>query len=74
MLLFTADVLLRSISKERAPELRYEYLEICYHSYQRRLHTQSEWGEKQVFTQEILDGWLIQHKSLYKRRAPGNTC
>ncbi|MFN5182343.1 MAG: ADP-ribosylglycohydrolase family protein [Bacteroidota bacterium] len=74
MLLFTADGLLRSTSKGKATELRADYLEICYQSYQRWFHTQSSGHNKQEDTQGILNGWLIQQKSLYKRRAPGNTC
>lgn len=40
-------------------------------SYQRWLHTQ---GQHHAMQDEGLDGWLMGHKELFSRRAPGITC
>jgi ADP-ribosylglycohydrolase len=70
MTLFTAEGLLRG------------YVRGCYkgisslvgttaNAYQRWLKTQGDDVEAQVAEP---DGWLVTHKELHKRRAPGNTC
>jgi ADP-ribosylglycohydrolase len=70
MTLFTAEGLLRG------------YVRGCYkgisslvgttaNAYQRWLKTQDEDFATQISEP---DGWLLTHKELHKRRAPGNTC
>ncbi len=70
MTLFTAEGLMRGW-------LRGNLKGICYmpgviaRSYQRWYHTQ---GYHNPMHDDGIDGWLIGHRDLFSRRAPGNTC
>ena len=74
MLLFTAEGLLRAWHRATTRGIWGAYTQICYQSYLRWLHTQQDWYSEGAVQQTKLDGWLIKEQSLYKRRAPGNTC
>lgn len=74
MLLFTAEGLLRSWHRATRRGIWGAYSTICYQSYLRWLKTQEDWyGDKALLNLQ-LDGWLINERFLYKRRAPGATC
>lgn len=71
MTLFTAEGAMRAYVRsalrgicDRPTTIHYAYL--------RWLHTQGEPLSKHIDL--ILTGWLIQHKDLFARRAPGTTC
>jgi len=70
MTLFAAEGLIRA-------QVRFEGRGICHvpsvihHALLRWLHTQ---GERAPALELAPDGWLIQQKALFARRAPGNTC
>lgn len=72
MTLFTLEGLLRAI-------MRREDRGICnvpmvvWHAYLRWLGTQGEVIEDEEFP-SIHNGWLLEHKELHLRRAPGNSC
>ncbi|HEX9980911.1 MAG TPA: ADP-ribosylglycohydrolase family protein [Flavobacterium sp.] len=74
MLLFTAEGLLRSSNRAATRGIDGAYPTICFQSYQRWLHTQSDWHSEHTKGSRLLNGWLINEKALYKRRAPGQTC
>jgi ADP-ribosylglycohydrolase len=74
MLLFTAEGLLRSQHRAVNRGIGGAYKQICYQSYLRWLHTQDDWYGKTRNSSHLLDGWLLDQKFLYQRRAPGNTC
>lgn len=71
MTLFTADGILRA-------HIRWTLKGICHaptvfhHAYARWLWTQGERGTR--WDPDDFDGWLIEVRGLYSRRAPGNTC
>lgn len=70
MTLFTAEGVLGAWVRafEHAP---YEIPSQIALSYQRWLHTQ---GIRHPMHDHCLNGWLISHRELFARRAPGNTC
>lgn len=74
MLLFTAEGLLRSWNRATSRGIWGAYTKICFTSYLRWLHTQNDGYAKSAVKPNKEDGWLINERSLYKRRAPGNTC
>ena len=74
MLLFTAEGLLRSLHRATNRGVWGAYKKICFQSYLRWLHTQNDWYGEEAVKHTELNGWLINEKFLYKRRAPGNTC
>lgn len=74
MLLFTAEGLLRSLHRANIRGMGGAYLKICHHSYLRWLQTQEDWHTDQALIGVPLDGWLLQERLLFSRRAPGNTC
>ncbi|MEP7311489.1 MAG: ADP-ribosylglycohydrolase family protein [Pseudomonadota bacterium] len=71
MTLFTAEGLMRGLVRQAwrgmaSPEV------MVGAAYLRWLHTQ---GEKPSTRHEaMLDGWMMFHRELFHRRAPGNTC
>lgn len=73
MTLFTAEGLLRA-------EVRLEGRGICHapsivhHAYLRWLATQGVKVKAKVADGDWPDGWLVQQRELWSRRAPGNTC
>jgi ADP-ribosylglycohydrolase len=71
MTLFTAEGALRAYVRETLRGLCH-VPSVLHRSYLRWLHTQGELLPKSE--QSFLDGWLIEHKELFARRAPGNTC
>jgi len=74
MLLFTAEGLLRSWHRANNRGSWGAYKQICYQSYLRWLYTQGDWYSEDAINRTELNGWLINERFLYKRRAPGNTC
>jgi len=77
MTLFTAEALLRAEHRAMLRGIGGALNTIAWHSYLRWLYTQKiifdiESLEKDGFI--LLKGWLVKQKSLYKQRAPGNTC
>jgi ADP-ribosylglycohydrolase len=63
MTLFTVDGVIRAIVGGGDP------VSEVHRAYRRWLHTQSY-----VVEPELLDGWLIADRRLYRRQAPGMTC
>lgn len=74
MLLFTAEGLLRSLHRSHIRGIGGAYLQICHQSYLRWLYTQQDWHSDSALKGIPFDGWLINEKLLFSRRAPGNTC
>lgn len=75
MTLFTAEGLLRAITRQRHKGICHP-ASVIHHAYIRWLHTQGD-RSRSRFSQdkpEGMDGWLIEVKELHSRRAPGNTC
>jgi len=77
MTLFTAEALLRAEQRAMEKGIGGALPIIAHHSYLRWLHTQDvpvriENVKRGVY--DIEEGWLIKQKSLFKRRAPGNSC
>lgn len=73
MLLFTAEGLLRSFNKSKSKGIWGAYKIICYDSYLRWLHTQNDQNVIKNINVN-LNGWLLQQRFLFTRRAPGSTC
>lgn len=71
MTLFTAEGLLRATIRERIDGLAPDYPLFAAQAYQRWLVTQ---GDKSRLTPAVESGWLICHRALFARRAPGITC
>jgi ADP-ribosylglycohydrolase len=77
MTLFTAEGLLRANHRAVLKGIGGATIPITYQSYLRWLHTQGSsaqsvpdgWG-----VWDIEKGWLINEPSLFRSRAPGNTC
>ena len=72
MALFTAEGVIRAYVRARrkgicAPE------SVVHHAYMRWLKTQGETPERLGFDIDM-DGWLIELRPLWERRAPGATC
>src|SRR5882672_9464360 len=72
MALFTAEGLLRAITRQRHKGICHP-ASVIHHAYIRWLRTQDELSRSH-FSQGEMDGWLIGVKGLHSRRAPGNTC
>src|SRR5262245_51851449 len=74
MTLFTAEGLIRA--RVRAAERRICHIpSVIHHALLRWLHTQG--GQSQAiprYRDDWPDGWLIQQRELFSRRAPGRTC
>lgn len=71
MTLFTAEGVLRGFVRHSLRGLCHAP-SVIHNAYLRWLHTQGEPEPKD--TAPPLSGWLIQHKDLFARRAPGRTC
>lgn len=71
MTLFTAEGAMRAYVRSRLRGIC-DPPSIIHHAYLRWLHTQGQL--LQIEHDYILTGWLFQHRELYSRRAPGNTC
>jgi ADP-ribosylglycohydrolase len=69
MTLFTAEGVMRAWVRQTLRGLCSPPDVIAF-AYQRWLYTQ---GQSHAL-QHFLDGWLIGHRDLFSRRAPGNTC
>ena len=77
MTLFTAEALLRAYHRAMLKGIGGALSEIAYESYLRWLHTQNIGINPENYkhgSRNILNGWLINQKALYKQRAPGNAC
>ena len=77
MTLFTAEALLRALHRAMLKGIGGALNAIAHQSYLRWLHTQNMGVNAKNIKQGVYDvekGWLIKQKSLYKKRAPGNTC
>jgi ADP-ribosylglycohydrolase len=72
MTLFTAEGLLRAIARRRHKGACHS-ASVIHHAYIRWLHTQGG-RSRSHFSQDEMDGWLIEVESLHSSRAPGNTC
>lgn len=70
MTLFTAEGLLRALTRAKEKGIGPAYPSVTYYAYRRWLLTQGELKKKQVRE----DGWLIKIPELFSCRAPGNTC
>jgi len=70
MMLFTAEGLLRALVRSQTKGICHPPALIAY-AYLRWLHTQ---GVSHPLHSSCLDGWLIGHRDLHSRRAPGSTC
>ncbi len=73
MTLFTAEGLLRGWLRGSHKGIT-SYTGTTGHAYLRWLHTQGERSLTHVDTSDQGAGWLLRHKALHSRRAPGNTC
>lgn len=72
MTLFTAEGLLRARHRAMLKGIGGAINTMGHFSYLRWLHTQnSAYGAND---EELINGWLVKERDLYKRRAPGNTC
>ncbi len=71
MTLFTAEGVLRAYVRGTIRGMCHPPT-VLHHAYLRWLHTQGERLPKSEIS--LLDGWLIEQKDLFARRAPGNTC
>jgi len=71
MTLFTAEGVLRAYVRGTLRGMCHPPT-VLHHAYLRWLHTQGERLPKDEVS--FLDGWLIEQKNLFARRAPGNTC
>jgi ADP-ribosylglycohydrolase len=74
MTLFTSEGLIRASIRRRLYASHEPSLQV-QHAYQRWLHTQGfDWKDAGgPIAQNQPDGWLIRHKGLFVRRAPGAT-
>jgi len=72
MTLFTAEGLLRAITRRRHKGISHPASAI-HQAYIRWSRTQSE-RSRAHFSEDQMNGWLIGVKGLHSRRAPGNTC
>jgi ADP-ribosylglycohydrolase len=70
MTLFTAEGLLRSETRWHSKGVTHTP-SVIHRALMRWLHTQGESGPLSSATH---DGWLIEQRELFERRAPGNTC
>ena len=70
MTLFTAEGLMRGWVRGNLRGLCH-MPSVMALAYQRWLHTQ---GERHRLHADCLNGWLIEHRELFARRAPGLTC
>lgn len=73
MTLFTAEGLLRGWVRYCTKGIT-TYSGVTAHAYLRWLQTQGERAIADIAFGEDQPGWLIQHRELHSRRAPGNTC
>jgi ADP-ribosylglycohydrolase len=71
MTLFTAEGVLRSANRYKMRGIRPDFIGVLGNAYRRWLHTQGEGSRRD---NGFLSGWLIRHRELFARRAPGITC
>lgn len=69
MTLFTAEGCLRALVRSQTESISHPPSMILQ-AYLRWLHTQGAHGKRSVEA----DGWLMTHRELFSRRAPGMTC
>jgi ADP-ribosylglycohydrolase len=74
MTLFTAEGLLRAYHRGKMKGIKGAQVSMCWYSYLRWLYTQQGYAPKILNQNEMLNGWLIEQKELFRNRAPGNTC
>lgn len=75
MTLFTAEALLRAYHRAALKGIGGALNKIAHNSYLRWLYTQGYTADKnKIRHSDYKNGWLINQKELYKKRAPGNTC
>lgn len=72
MMLFTAEGLLRAYVGEHQDGAT-DTLNLVHHAYMRWLRTQNEQHNHDI-TGITIDGWLVQERRLWARRAPSMTC
>ena len=73
MTLFTAEGLIRALVRLAGKGIT-TYPGVTAHAYQRWLRTQDRHSLCETVHQVNCDGWLMGHRELHERRAPGNTC
>ncbi|EMD28034.1 ADP-ribosylglycohydrolase family protein [Amycolatopsis azurea] len=77
MTLFTLEAMIRAHAQERRTGEEVHFARSVQMAYQRWLHTQGvDWARARGPKSELAepDGWLIGHRDLFSRRAPGLTC
>lgn len=74
MTLFTAEGLLRAYHRGTIKGIKGAQVSMCWHSYLRWLYTQDGQIPEILKKMDSPAGWLLQHKELFRHRAPGNTC
>jgi ADP-ribosylglycohydrolase len=72
MALFTAEGMLRAWTRLNERGIGPSFAATSAHAYLRWLQTQGYKAETDLHTQH--PGWLITHKELFSKRAPGTTC
>ena len=72
MTLFTAEGLMRGWVRGNRRGGLCHMPSVISLAYQRWLHTQGE--RHRLHDEDCLNGWLIEHRELFARRAPGLTC
>ena len=75
MTLFTAEGLMRAKAREMARGIAADVIGVIHHAYLRWAFTQGhEYGDGTEPWRYGPDGWLVSHKDVHARRAPGTTC
>lgn len=72
MTLYTAEGMLRAYTRMMDRGIGPSFRSVTARAYLRWLHTQGI--RSSLLNPTTLDGWLSTHRSLFDRRAPGNTC
>lgn len=73
MTLFTAEGILRAYHRAVLKGIGGYTLKTTFDSYLRWLITQG-YSAKVKLDNELVNGWLVDRKELYKQRSPGHTC
>lgn len=73
MTLFTAEGILRAYHRAVLKGIGGYTLKTTFDSYLRWLITQG-YSAKVKLDNELVNGWLVDRRELYKQRSPGNTC
>ncbi|GAQ83730.1 hypothetical protein KFL_001590180 [Klebsormidium nitens] len=82
MTLFTAEGLISAVGHQylqmppqgSSPKITKEAISMLHQSYLRWLATQQMESKYEMFSILKSSGWLVSHKELHRREAPGKTC